>query len=160
MENRKPIKRSKELAHLSREHHEGLLLSWKINTGLNKAVPAERISSYVLFFFDKSLNSHFEEEELYVFPLLEPDSPLRREAEMQHKMLREIINGFRNNEELSPLLLKKFSELLSQHIRFEERVLFNMIENKVDNTVLKSIEEKLIDHIKCDLDWHDPFWLN
>ena len=34
MEEIKPLKRSKELAPLSREHHDGLLFAWKIKQGL------------------------------------------------------------------------------------------------------------------------------
>ena len=33
-------KRHKALQNLSREHHHGLLLSWKIRTGLNKNIEA------------------------------------------------------------------------------------------------------------------------
>ncbi len=39
----KPIKRSVALKPLSREHHHGLLLSWKIREGFNRNVEIERI---------------------------------------------------------------------------------------------------------------------
>ena len=39
MEEIKPLKRSKELAPLSREHHDGLLFAWKIKQGLANGTP-------------------------------------------------------------------------------------------------------------------------
>lgn len=38
-----PIKRHPSLQPLSREHHYGLLLSWKIREGFKREVPPERI---------------------------------------------------------------------------------------------------------------------
>jgi hypothetical protein len=80
----KPIKRSNELKALSREHHDGLLLCWKINTGLNKNIALDRITSYLVDFFDHSIEAHFAEEENYVYPLIDPGHKDRKEAEAQH----------------------------------------------------------------------------
>lgn len=157
---RNPIKRSKELVTLSREHHDGLLLCWKINSSLNKGIPLSRISPYIIYFFDNSLKMHFEEEEHFVFSLLKPDNIYRKDAEMQHKLLREMIENIRNSYLLSAGSLKYFAETLNNHIRYEERVLFNIIENETDKTALKSLENKLTSHSKCDSGWEDQFWLS
>jgi hemerythrin-like domain-containing protein len=155
-----PIKRSKELVSLSREHHDGLLLCWKINSGLKKDIQPVRISSYIVHFFDNDLDKHFTEEELYLFPVLDNTSPFRIEAETQHKKLREMVRNSRSNTQISADSLKAFAELLNEHIRFEERTLFNLIEKEAGQELLKSIEEKLNPHNKCNTDWHDQFWLN
>ena len=41
MNQPKPIKRSKELVPLSKEHHEGLLFAWKIKQGLQNGIGIE-----------------------------------------------------------------------------------------------------------------------
>lgn len=156
---KKPIKRSKELASLSREHHDGLLLCWKINTGLDNNIPTERIGAYVLNFYDTNLNQHFIEEERYLFPLLPANNPDREEAETHHKMLREMIAVFRNIDQINALSLKYFAETLNTHIRFEERVLFNIIEEEAGIDKLKSIEKNITGHIRQTAEWHDQFWL-
>jgi len=38
MEPKKPIKRDKVLQPLSHDHHQGLLLCWKIRTGIKKGI--------------------------------------------------------------------------------------------------------------------------
>ena len=55
----KPIKRRKELVPLSRDHHNGLLLCWKIRTGIRTEIDYTRISQYVLYFFEHDLKEHF-----------------------------------------------------------------------------------------------------
>ena len=52
----KPIKRSEELVSLSRDHHDGLLLSWKIRTGINKGIELKRIADYVLHSYRTELD--------------------------------------------------------------------------------------------------------
>lgn len=69
-------KRHKALQNLSREHHHGLLLSWKIRTGFNKNVEVNRIKCYAHWFFKAHLIPHFELEETYIFPILKSDNEL------------------------------------------------------------------------------------
>jgi hemerythrin-like domain-containing protein len=160
MLDRKPIKRSEELVSLSRDHHDALLLSWKINTGINRSVETVRIVAYVLFFFDNYLNVHFEEEENYLFPLLREDNPERREAEADHRLFREMILAYRTTPEISYESLVNFADLLSKHIRFEERVLFNVIERQASAADLNEVKNKLASHTNFVTEWHDQFWLN
>lgn len=41
------LKRNENLKVLSREHHYGLLFSWKIREGLQKSIPTERMRPFV-----------------------------------------------------------------------------------------------------------------
>lgn len=156
----KPIKRRKELVSLSREHHDGLLLCWKINEGLGKEIPTERIGAYVLYFFDNHLARHFDEEEQYIFPLLKANNIDRKEAETHHKLLREIVDNFKNSDQIVWLSLQHFAEILKQHIRFEERVLFPLIEQEATPEALKSAASNLTMQPKNNADWKDEFWIN
>ncbi len=85
MKDHAPIKRHQALVSFSKEHHFGLLLVWKIRQGLDNAVSAERISKYVLFFFNEDLKTHFKEEEELLFSKLPATDALRVRAEEEHK---------------------------------------------------------------------------
>src|SRR5688572_14989203 len=64
MENSiQPIKRSEQLAPLSREHHDGLLFAWKLRQGLAKAIPVETLSSYCIWYWKNHIKQHFHHEE-------------------------------------------------------------------------------------------------
>ncbi|MDX1759623.1 MAG: hemerythrin domain-containing protein [Arenibacter algicola] len=120
----KPIKRHKAIQPLSREHHQGLLLSWKIRTGLSKGVSTDRIKTYADWFYKTYLIPHFEEEEKHLFPILGNDHILVKKAIAQHRRLDRL---FKSTSELKKSL-NHIEEELEQHIRFEERVLFNEIQ--------------------------------
>ncbi len=154
----KPLKRSKQLTPLSKEHHDGLLCCWKINQGLANNTSVDRIGSYLLDFYDNHLAGHFEEEEELIFPLLSSDNGDRQEAELHHKMLREMIATFRDVTQIPTLSLRYFSEILDRHIRFEERVLFPLIEKEVTADALQMAAGAL--EKKTNLtEWADQFWI-
>lgn len=77
MKEHTPIKRHQAIVSFSKDHHFGLLLVWKIRQGLKNAVNAERISSYLLYFFKEDLEKHFKEEEEFLFSKLPVDDDLR-----------------------------------------------------------------------------------
>ena len=157
--NTKPLKRSKQLTPLSKEHHEGLLCCWKINQGLANNTSVDRIGSYLLDFYDKHLVRHFEEEEHLIFPLLSSDNSNRLEAELHHKMLREMIATFRNVTQIPILSLRYFSEILDRHIRFEERFLFPIIEKEATADALQIAADTLKKETNS-TEWADQFWIN
>lgn len=152
----KPIKRHESLIPLSRDHHHGLLLCWKIRTGEKKGISPERIYSYANYFFTSQLVAHFQMEEENVFPLLGPEDPLVKQALQEHKDLESLFTKDEGNGED----LMELANLLEQHIRFEERVLFTEIQNRAGEEALMNIQ-KLEDEIKTSDpdDWHDKFWL-
>jgi hemerythrin-like domain-containing protein len=159
MEEIKPIKRSKELTPLSRDHHDGLLLCWKINTGIAKKVETDRIVSYVLFFYDSYLKQHFQLEEEHLFPILESNNRYRKDAEAHHVLLGKMIDNFRDSGNAAKLSLTYFAYVLKEHIRFEERVLFNIIERQAGSEALQAIEVIINKTTKCNAEWNDQFWL-
>ena len=60
--NAKPIKRNKNLQGVSREHHHGLLLFWKLRAGFSKGIAEYRIKKYADWFFTTHLISYFNLE--------------------------------------------------------------------------------------------------
>lgn len=151
--NPKPQKRHKALQPLSREHHHGLLLSWKIRSGFNKNINPNRIKIYADWFFETHLIPHFEMEEENIFPLLASDNGLIKRALAEHRRLKRLFNETTDNAKN----LSKIEEELEQHIRFEERVLFPEIQ-KIATEEQMLIIEKIHQQepFKDNLD--DEFW--
>ncbi len=150
---KKPLKRVKELQELSREHHHGLLLCWKIRTGFSKNIAPERIKRYADWFYTQHLLPHFELEEEYVFSILKEDNELVKKALSEHRRLRRLFshkNAIDKN-------LGLIEEELETHIRFEERVLFPEIQKVASALQLAKIaeihqEEKFVENEQ------DVFW--
>jgi hypothetical protein len=149
----KPIKRSEKLKPLSREHHHALLLCWKIKTGFNKGASAERIKKYADWFFENHLLPHFEIEEKYVFTVLGDEHPMVKQAKVDHQRLKQLFTGSGDIERN----LRDIEETLQNHVRFEERTLFNEIqkyatEEQLSDIEMFHVEEKFVDNVE------DPFW--
>ncbi|MEO7264463.1 MAG: hemerythrin domain-containing protein [Ferruginibacter sp.] len=155
-----PIKRSQALIQFSREHHFGLLLVWKIRQGLKNNTESSRISSYAIFFFENELTAHFKEEEKDLFVKLPADDLLRLQAFAEHEKIYSLIDGIQKDKE-NINLLKEFADTLDSHIRFEERTLFNHLQQHLSEEALKKLEEG---HSKREGDvddkWDDHFWIN
>jgi iron-sulfur cluster repair protein YtfE (RIC family) len=148
----KPLKRAKALQPISREHHHGLLLSWKIREGLKKEVDPERIKKYVDWFWGHHLVPHFQMEEQYIFPILGAEHELIKTALEQHKELERLFA-------METDLIKNLSlieKALTIHIRFEEQVLFNEIQAIATEKQMATIEEV---HTQIEEEcWVDIFW--
>ncbi|WP_417196309.1 hemerythrin domain-containing protein [Bizionia sp.] len=131
----KPLKRHKALQPLSREHHHGLLLSWKIRSGFSKNVSVERMKTYADWFFENHLIPHFELEEAEIFSILDSQNELVKKALADHRRLKRL---FAEDSSLEKSL-SKIEEELEQHIRFEERILFPEIQKVATEEQLQHI---------------------
>lgn len=133
----KPQKRHKALQPLSREHHHGLLLSWKIRSGFSKNVSPERIRTYANWFFKTHLIPHFEMEETHIFTILEEDNERVKKALAEHRRLKRLFTETEDDFKT----LNKIEEELEQHIRFEERILFPEIQKVATENQMLQIEK-------------------
>lgn len=152
-----PIKRSPQLAPLSREHHEGLLLVWKIQQGLRLDVDPERIRQYILWFWQNHIKPHFYQEEKILRPYIPADNELLKRMVREHEMIREFILGL--DKEARKEILSSLSTLLNDHIRFEERQLFAYLEQTLSKEQLDIIFTQLEEHPVCNDVWKDEFWV-
>ncbi len=158
MNKHTPIKRHPAIVSFSRDHHFGLLLVWKIRQGLVKDVSPARIGQYIIYCFKEDLEKHFREEENFLFSKLSEDDSLRKEAEADHQTIRNLIAGIvQNNNKVD--LLRQFADELEKHIRFEERSLFNHLQDTLGENQLIEIEQRLSnDNKDVDVKWQDTFW--
>jgi hemerythrin-like domain-containing protein len=149
----KPVKRRKQLAPLSREHHDALLFIWKVKQGLKNKTSIPIISSYVQWFWNTHLKEHFVQEEDFLLPYL-ANNEMGDQLKKEHETIQDLIS--REMYEPSINLLTK---LLNDHIRFEERQLFPHIEKTVSVERLNEIFEQLGDHRQCKTKWSNEFWI-
>lgn len=149
-----PLKRHPSLIPLSKDHHFGLLLSWKIRQGIRLGVEEERMVAYVAYFCENHLLPHFHIEEQVVFPFLMPSDPLRMEAEKQHEEIRLLLKSLHDDDaDLSHIAMA-----VEQHIRFEERQLFQHMQESLDASSLQLLQDKIASiHQHLPERWNDPF---
>jgi len=150
-----PQKRHTSLQPLSREHHQALLLCWKFRQGFAKGVEPERMMKYASWFWTTYLAPHFKAEESKFFPILDKEHPGLLKALKQHKQLEAM---FHSTDSDIAYTLRQIAFELEQHIRFEERDLFNAIQEKASPEQLESLakahtEEKFEENIE------DMFWV-
>lgn len=153
IETRKPIRRSEFLKPLSQEHHHALLLSWKIRKGLANGVATERIRKYADWFYTHHLLPHFSLEEKYAFPVLGEKHPMVRQALQEHQKLHSLFGSPVH----TPETLQEIATVLEKHIRFEERVLFNAIQEAASEEQMDQIR-LAHDHSKFADNTSDMFW--
>jgi iron-sulfur cluster repair protein YtfE (RIC family) len=148
-----PIKRHVSLQPLSRDHHHGLLLCWKIREGFKKQIDPLRIKRYADWFWKTHLAEHFRMEEEFVFPVLGNTHPHVQQALLEHRNLEEL---FMQTTDVSQGLSQLEAEL-EKHIRFEERVLFNEIQEMATAEQLAECERH--HNSRADITtWEDEFW--
>jgi hemerythrin-like domain-containing protein len=158
MINTKPIKRYPVLTEFSRDHHFGLLLVWKIRQGIKNNTQPERISSYILSYFNSDLRQHFDEEEKLLFKKLDINLRLRKRAESDHAEIYELVSLISQNSNNRQYIIQ-FADKLDMHIRFEERELFNYIQSNLDPDAVKEISTQFTKHThELEAGWHDEFW--
>lgn len=131
------IKRHQALKEYSKDHHQALLLCWKIQVGFSKGISADRIKTYTNWFYENHILAHFQKEEKYMFPVLGNENKLIIQALKEHKILLDLFTDTTQIENS----LKQIQTLLKNHIRFEERILFNEIQSAATPQELEIIEK-------------------
>lgn len=147
------IKRHQALKEYSKDHHQALLLCWKIQVGFSKGISADRIKTYTNWFYENHILDHFQKEEKYMFPVLGNENELIIQALNEHKILLKLFTDTIQIENS----LKQIQTLLKDHIRFEERILFNEIQSAATPQELEKIEQfHSNENFKDNL--NDVFW--
>src|SRR6478736_5198745 len=145
----KPIKRSKQLTPLSKDHHDGLLFAWKIKQGLKNGAPVNTIAEYVQWFWKTHLAEHFREEEQILAPHLPPENALLNQMLEEHQVIEAMVHI--NDNIPDPTLLLNLAQAIDGHIRFEEKQLFPYAEKEIPENELNLIYERLSkDPVRCE----------
>lgn len=155
---KKEMKRDKNLQALSRDHHHGLLLGWKIRQGLKHNVNAGLIAEYILYFSEAALFPHFAEEEQQILIFLNDDNDLKLKTLDDHREIAAMIKSINIDSDDSENFLKIASRL-DDHIRFEERELFPYLQEVLSADQLNLIGAAIDDLHQPFIDnFHTEFW--
>lgn len=130
------MKRCSALRDLSNEHHHGLVLCKRAKKAAGTE-DEEKAWRGIQKRFVTDLEPHFQVEELVLLPALEQagESELARRTLDEHVELRRLIG------EDSPQAMTAFAELLTEHIRFEERELFEVAQQRLSAAELAALAD-------------------
>ena len=128
------MKRCPALRDLSNEHHHGLVLAKRAKEAAGTA-EAEQVWRGIQARFAVDLEPHFQAEEVGLLPALEQvgETGLVRRTHADHAELRRLIS------EDSAQVMVEFAESLVQHIRFEERELFEVAQQELSAAELAAL---------------------
>ena len=155
---RRPLKRNECIKKFSRDHQLGLLFCWKIRQGLKAGVALNRICKYVAYFWQQHLQWHIKDEEKILFSHLK-DRRVQK-ALNEHKLIsaqvQDVINDSENNKRKS---LTKLADMVDDHIRYEERILFHHLEMKLNKEQLENIGTQIHkQRLSLQDEYEDQFW--
>jgi iron-sulfur cluster repair protein YtfE (RIC family) len=149
------VRRHFALVPLSEEHHHELAHARRLLRAAG-AGPEERLavaSAYLDAFFTGTVE-HFRREEEILFPLYvrhAGSTPLLERILREHMQLHGLVRALRAQAaagDIPPETLRTLGDLLRDHVRVEERELFEAIERIVPATELEGVrlEPKLLHH--------------
>jgi hemerythrin-like domain-containing protein len=145
-------RRHDSLIPLSREHHYGLLVCLRIHRGLETRQAdlhwLNERAEKAINFFESDLKTHFEVEEMVVFPAMngiqEAASTIEDLVDDHRKLAKLIDRLGRERGPKSALILREFADLLESHIRKEERNLFPLYEHKVSPETAGHVKDQVL----------------
>ncbi len=131
--------RHKSLIPLSRQHQHALALCVRIERAA--PIPGSELGAWqaeITQHFRSEIRIHFVAEEQFVFPVAQLSDELVllvEELLSEHAWLRERFAGA-EGQQLSSTDVSEFARRLSEHIRKEERQLFERLQQLVSTTEL------------------------
>ncbi len=135
------MKRSEALAHLSRDHHHGLVVAQRLRRAKPETAAAAR--DVFLEFWTTEGHEHFKAEEELLLPAFARHEPPTHDAVVRvltdHVELRRRAADLADDHAPSCDDLRALGERLNDHIRHEERVLFPLIEAALSTEELVSL---------------------
>lgn len=146
-QTKKPLKRHPILKDLSRDHQKMLLqaraIRWVASSD-RRARPVEEVLASLREAWTNEIEQHLQEEEEILVPFcLAHDGtfhPLARQISNEHRWLRDHINTL-TVDDIDRLA--EFGRTLHDHIRFEERVVYDHIQCMLSPDDLNALGAKL-----------------
>jgi hypothetical protein len=134
------VQRSPALAPLSRDHHVTLTHALRLRRASEPDVPAV-VAGFLAFLVDDG-ERHFRAEEEVLLPLLPDDEPAAGlRLTRDHAEIRRRARAL--GEHPDPAAAAELGELLAEHVRFEERELFPLLEARLEAAALADAGRRL-----------------
>jgi hemerythrin-like domain-containing protein len=134
--------RNRNLVALSRQHHHALALCVRLDRALEAGrVDGEAWQSEIVEHFEQEVGVHFAAEESEVFPVAAKFADLKPVVDQlldEHAVLRALFARAASRT-LDPASLAEFVEKFRQHIRKEERQLFEGMQARMQDRQLEAV---------------------
>ena len=120
------MQRDFRLQGMSSEHHQALVLAGRLRQACRHGGVSRELRRSTCRTFEQDLNPHFEIEEQLILPALAAAGrqDLVDRTTEEHQQLRALIVAAATSEDATQHL-HAFADLLTAHVRFEERTLFD-----------------------------------
>jgi len=144
------MKRHKSLIFISHDHYHGLQLAQLIkkNSPKFKNLPndLEGKKNYTITFYENDLLHHFYLEENIILPAVKGRNKeidkLFEEMIVEHKNIERTVESLKENTDIEDKL-DEIGLMLQDHIRKEEKILFEKIQDELSEDELQKLEEEL-----------------
>ena len=144
------MKRHKSLIFISHDHYHGLQLAQLIkkNSPKFKNLPndLEGKKNYIITFYENDLLHHFYLEENIILPAVKGRNKeidkLFEEMIVEHKNIERTVESLKENTDIEDKL-DEIGLMLQDHIRKEEKILFEKIQDELSEDELQKLEEEL-----------------
>lgn len=137
------MKRSAELSPLSRDHHQALEASLRLRRVTDETLGAA--VEHFLAFWSRHGERHFVIEERLVLPALPDDdadwAEATRRVREEHREIRTRAASLARAASVGAA--RGLGELLQAHVRFEERTLFPLVEQRLPPAALADLGRAL-----------------
>ncbi|MBC6489425.1 hemerythrin domain-containing protein [Flavihumibacter stibioxidans] len=154
------MQRADVLQPLSRQHKAALMTCLLIRKGISKQASVAVMTDFFLQCWEKDLAPHFKEEEEQIIPLLqkhEAGKPLADTILRDHDLIRTAITHL-SQAHVNERLLEDLADQLEQHVRYEERIVFQSMQEFIPAQQLLQLKIHEDDHQPvCNL-YSNHFW--
>jgi len=142
-------RRHESLIPLSHEHHDALMLAWRLLTGnLSRREPELR-ARHVNAFFEYRLINHMRLEEELLYPAC------RAVLGVEASLIDVLLSDHRELQAKAAAIkagahdqVESFCVLLERHIRTEERQLFMLAQNRLTPAELAELGQQIKEQMK------------
>ena len=139
------MKRDPSLAPLSHDHQHGLAVALQLRRATAQTASAAR--GEFISFWEEEGDRHFRVEEELLLPAVTHHVPAAHEAVVRVLVEHVALRRRAADVALTPMPeledLQALGDRLHQHIRYEERVLFPLIEDALPDSELAELAEVL-----------------
>jgi len=126
--------RDKSLIPLSHQHQHALAMCVRLDRALAKGdADLDTWQDEIAGIWESEVRFHFQAEEQFLFPAAQKYASLQQLAQQliaEHTTLRDFFARAKARQ-MGAVALKSFGETLSQHIRTEERQLFEEVQRQM-----------------------------
>lgn len=139
------MKRDPALVSLSHDHHHALVAAGALVRATDSTC-ATAIAGLQTYWLNEG-RAHFRAEEEILFPAFaahfDPHDPLLARALCDHVAIRQRINAIDSHAASELARLRELGGLIREHVRFEERTLFPLIEERLAADELAAVAAAL-----------------